>query len=89
VRVRHAAFGIGLGNTRLTQVGSSVGTGRAGAAVAAVLLNSSPFFVAVLARFVLADPITRLRAAGLVIGFRGCCSSSLEIPAISPTGGGW
>ena len=65
------AFGIGLGNTTLTQVGISVGTARAGAAVAAVLLNSAPFFVAVMARFVLAEPITRLRAAGLVIGFGG------------------
>jgi O-acetylserine/cysteine efflux transporter len=65
------AFAIGLGNTTLTQVGISVGTARAGAAVAAVLLNSSPFFVAVMARFFLAEPITRLRAAGLVIGFGG------------------
>jgi drug/metabolite transporter (DMT)-like permease len=40
------ASGVGFGNTTLTQVGISVGTGRAGAAVAAVLLNSSPFFVA-------------------------------------------
>jgi drug/metabolite transporter (DMT)-like permease len=65
------AFAIGLGNTTLTQVGISVGTARAGAAVAAVLLNSSPFFVAVIAWFALAEPITRLRAAGLVIGFGG------------------
>jgi drug/metabolite transporter (DMT)-like permease len=65
------AFAIGLGNTTLTQVGISVGTARAGAAVAAVLLNSSPFFVAVIAWFSLAEPITRLRAAGLVIGFGG------------------
>src|SRR6201996_9271130 len=65
------AFAIGFGNTTLTQVGISVGTQRAGAAVAAVLLNSSPFFVAVSARFALAEPITRLRAAGLVIGFGG------------------
>ena len=62
---------IGFGNTTLTQVGISVGTQRAGAAVAAVLLNSSPFFVAVIARFALDEPITRLRAAGLVIGFGG------------------
>jgi drug/metabolite transporter (DMT)-like permease len=65
------AFAIGFGNTTLTQVGISVGTDRAGAAVAAVLLNSSPFFVAVIARFVLGETITRLRAAGLVIGFGG------------------
>src|ERR1700733_3452329 len=59
------ALGIGLGNTTLTQVGISVGTARAGAAVASVLLNSSPFFVA------LREPVTRLRAIGLVIGFGG------------------
>jgi len=45
------AAAIGFGNTTLTQVGISVGTARAGAAVAAVLLNSSPFFVALIARF--------------------------------------
>jgi len=62
---------IGFGNTTLTQVGISVGTARAGAAVASVLLNSSPFFVALIARFGLGEPITRLRAIGLVIGFGG------------------
>jgi drug/metabolite transporter (DMT)-like permease len=65
------ALAIGLGNTTLTQVGISVGTDRAGAAVASVLLNSSPFFVAVIARFALAESITRLRAVGLVVGFGG------------------
>jgi len=65
------ALGIGFGNTTLTQVGISVGTDRAGAAVASVLLNSSPFFVALFARFWLREPITRLRAIGLVIGFSG------------------
>lgn len=65
------ALAIGFGNTTLTQVGISVGTARAGAAVASVLLNSSPFFVALIARFGLREPITRLRAIGLVIGFAG------------------
>jgi drug/metabolite transporter (DMT)-like permease len=65
------ALAIGFGNTTLTQVGISVGTDRAGAAVASVLLNSSPFFVALIARFALGEPITRLRAVGLVIGFGG------------------
>ena len=65
------ALAIGFGNTTLTQVGISVGTDRAGAAVAAVLANTAPFFVAIIARFVLAERITRLRAAGLVIGFAG------------------
>src|ERR1700761_6113373 len=65
------ALAIGFGNTTLTQVGISVGTERAGAAVAAVLANSAPFFVAIIARLALAETITRLRAAGLVIGFGG------------------
>jgi drug/metabolite transporter (DMT)-like permease len=65
------AFAIGFGNTTLTQVGIGVGTARAGAAIASVLLNSSPFFVALIARFALGEPITRLRAIGLVIGFGG------------------
>jgi drug/metabolite transporter (DMT)-like permease len=65
------ALGIGFGNTTLTQVGISVGTERAGAAVAAVLANSAPFFVAIIARFALGERITRLRAAGLIIGFGG------------------
>jgi drug/metabolite transporter (DMT)-like permease len=65
------ALAIGFGNTTLTQIGISVGTQRAGAAVSAVLANSAPFFVAVIARFALDEPITRLRALGLVIGFGG------------------
>jgi drug/metabolite transporter (DMT)-like permease len=74
------AFAIGFGNTTLTQVGISVGTDRAGAAVASVLLNSSPFFVALLARFWLQEPITRLRAIGLVIGFGGVLLVVLSDP---------
>ena len=65
------AFAIGFGNTTLTQVGISVGTDRAGAAVAAVLANSAPFFVALIARVWLHESITRLRAAGLVVGSAG------------------
>jgi drug/metabolite transporter (DMT)-like permease len=65
------AFAIGFGNTTLTQVGISVGTARAGAAVASVLLNTSPFFVALIARLALQESITRLRAIGLLIGFAG------------------
>ena len=65
------AFAIGLGNTTLTQVGISVGTDRAGAAVAAVLAQ----LLAVLrrgARSVRAGRADHaLRAAGLVIGFGG------------------
>ena len=74
------AFAIGVGNTTLTQVGISVGTQRAGAAVAAVLLNTAPFFVALIARFALAERITRLRATGLVIGFAGVLLVVLSDP---------
>jgi drug/metabolite transporter (DMT)-like permease len=74
------AFAIGFGNTTLTQVGISVGTQRAGAAVAAVLLNSSPFFVALIARAALDEPITPVRAAGLVIGFAGVLLVVLSDP---------
>ncbi len=74
------AFGIGFGNTTLTQVGISVGTQRAGAAVASVLLNTAPFYVALIARFALAEPITRLRAGGLVIGFAGVLLVVLSDP---------
>ncbi|HEY6396900.1 MAG TPA: DMT family transporter [Solirubrobacteraceae bacterium] len=74
------AFAIGFGNTTLTQVGISVGTERAGGAVAAVLANSAPFFVALIARLALAEPITRLRAAGLVIGFGGVLMVVLSDP---------
>ena len=74
------AAAIGFGNTTLTQVGISVGTQRAGAAVAAVLANSAPFFVAVIARFALDEPITRLRALGLVVGFGGVVLVVLSDP---------
>jgi probable blue pigment (indigoidine) exporter len=65
------AFLIGFGNTTVTQVAISVATDRAGAAVASVLLNSSPFMVAIASRLLFAERITRLRAVGLVVGFAG------------------
>lgn len=71
---------IGFGNTTLTLVGISEGTSRAGAAVASVLLNSSPFFVAVLSRTLLHEPISRLRALGLVVGFAGVLAVVLSDP---------
>ena len=75
-----AAALIGFGNTTLTLVGISEGTSRAGAAVASVLLNSSPFFVAILARIVLAERISRLRGFGLVVGFTGVLGVVLADP---------
>ena len=47
------------------------GTLRAGPAIAAVLLNTAPFFVAVIGRLALHERVTALRALGLVIGFTG------------------
>jgi len=62
---------LGAGNITITLIAISEGTRLAGAAVASVLLNSAPFFVAVLARLFLDERLTPLRAAGLVAGFAG------------------
>jgi drug/metabolite transporter (DMT)-like permease len=65
------ACAIGCGNVVLTLAGISEGTSLAGAAVASVLLNSAPFFAALLARVCLNERLTSLQIAGLVIGFAG------------------
>ncbi len=62
---------LGAGNITITLIAISEGTRLAGAAVASVLLNSAPFFVAVLARLFLGERLTPLRTAGLVAGFAG------------------
>src|SRR3954453_19335601 len=74
------AFLIGLGNTTITQVAISVATDRAGAAVASVLLNTSPFIVAIAGRLWLAERISRLRAVGLTVGFAGVVAIVLADP---------
>jgi drug/metabolite transporter (DMT)-like permease len=81
------ALAIGFANTTLTLVGISEGTDRAGAAVASVLLNSSPFFVALLARGMLAERISRLRAVGLGVGFAGVLGVVLADPGDVAHGG--
>ena len=61
------AFLIGLGNTTITQVAMaamSAAADRAGAAVASVLLNSSPFMVAIASRLLFAERITRSEPSG-------------------------
>lgn len=65
------AAAMGLGGTTLSLAGLAEATTRAGPAVAAVLLNTAPFFVAVIARLALAETVTTLRAIGLVVGFAG------------------
>ncbi len=77
---------IGFGNTTLTLVGISEATSRAGAAVAAVLLNTAPFFVALLGRMLLAERINALRAVGLVVGFTGVLAVVLSDPGDVATG---
>ena len=62
---------MGLGGTTLSLAGLAEGTSRAGPAIAAVLLNTAPFFVAVIGRLALDERVTALRAFGLVIGFAG------------------
>jgi drug/metabolite transporter (DMT)-like permease len=70
----------GAGNVSLSLMGMSEGTSRAGPAVAAVLLNCAPFFVAVIDRLALHERITALRAAGLVVGFSGVAMIVLSDP---------
>jgi drug/metabolite transporter (DMT)-like permease len=65
------ALGIGFCNTTLTLAGISEGTRLAGPAVASVLLNTAPFFAALLARVFLAERISALRASGMTIAFAG------------------
>jgi drug/metabolite transporter (DMT)-like permease len=62
---------MGLGGTTLSPAGLAEGTNRAGPAIAAVLLNTAPFFVAVIGRVTLKERVTALRAFGLVLGFAG------------------
>lgn len=62
---------MGLGGTTLSLAGLAEGTSRAGPAIAAVLLNTAPFFVALIGRLALHERVTALRAFGLVIGFAG------------------
>jgi drug/metabolite transporter (DMT)-like permease len=65
------AAAVSVGNVVLTLAGIAEGTRLAGAAIASVLLNSAPFFVALGARVWLAEQLTRRQVAGLVIGFAG------------------
>jgi drug/metabolite transporter (DMT)-like permease len=65
------AAAIGFGGTTLSLAGLAEGTDRAGPAIAAVLLNTAPFWVAVIGRLALGEHVTALRALGLAVGFAG------------------
>jgi drug/metabolite transporter (DMT)-like permease len=71
LRLGGFAAAMGFGGTTLSLAGLAEGTSRAGPAIAAVLLNTAPFFVAVIGRLALHERVTTLRALGLVIGFAG------------------
>jgi drug/metabolite transporter (DMT)-like permease len=77
------AAAISVGNVVLTLAGIAEGTRLAGAAIASVLLNSAPFFAAVLAWPLLGERLGRRHAAGLVAGFTG-----ILLIAGSPTASG-
>jgi drug/metabolite transporter (DMT)-like permease len=62
---------IGACNTTLTLMGIAEGTARAGAAIAAVLLNSSTLIAAALAWLLLRESLGPVAIAGLIVGFAG------------------
>jgi len=81
------ALFVGLGSTTLSLAGLALGTQYAGPAVAAVLLNSAPFFAVLFARVSLHERIKLLRGVGLVIGFAGVVIIVLSNPTQTGSGG--
>ncbi len=71
---------VGLGTTTLALTGLGLGTVYAGPAIAAVLLNTAPFFAVLMARFTLDERIKLIRALGLVTGFAGVVIIVLSNP---------
>ena len=82
----YAAF-VGLGTTTLALTGLGIGTEYAGPAVAAVLLNTAPFFAVLMARITLDEKIKLLRALGLIVGFAGVVIIVLSNPGSMGSGG--
>ena len=62
---------LGLLNTTLVSAGIVVGTERIGPALAAVLTNTAPFFMALLALLFLHEPVRLATAAAVAVGFGG------------------
>jgi drug/metabolite transporter (DMT)-like permease len=86
-RIWFFALLVGLGSTTLSLTGLGLGTQYAGPAVAAVLLNSAPFFAVLFARISLNERIKALRGIGLVIGFVGVVIIVLSNPTETGSGG--
>lgn len=80
------ATAIGVANVSLVLIAINEATGRAGPALAAVLINSSPFFMTVLARLVLGERPSALRYAGLAVGFSGVLLILLAEPLRTGSG---
>lgn len=86
-RIWTFALLVGVGATGLSLSGMAIGTQYAGPAVAAVLLNSAPFFAVLMARVSLQERITILRGLGLVVGFIGVVIIVLSNPSETGSGG--
>ena len=80
------AFFVGAGSTALSLTGLGLGTEYAGPAIAAVLLNSAPFFAVLFARVTLNERIKLLRGIGLVVGFAGVVIIVLSNPTDTGSG---
>lgn len=83
------AVAVGVGSTALSLAGLALGTQYAGPAIAAVLLNSAPFFAVLFARVSLNERIKLLRGLGMVIGFIGVVIIVLSNPTETGSGGGF
>jgi drug/metabolite transporter (DMT)-like permease len=81
------ALVVGAGSTTLSLAGLGLGTQYAGPAIAAVLLNSAPFFAVLFARITLNERIKLLRGIGLVVGFAGVVIIVLSNPTETGSGG--
>ncbi len=80
---------VGGGATTLSLAGLGLGTQYAGPAIAAVLLNSAPFFAVLIARFTLQERVTALRGTGLIVGFAGIVTIVLSNPGELGSGSGF
>ncbi len=80
---------VGGGATTLSLAGLGLGTQYAGPAIAAVLLNSAPFFAVLMARFTLQERVTALRGTGLIVGFAGIVTIVLSNPGELGSGSGF
>jgi drug/metabolite transporter (DMT)-like permease len=81
-RLASWTFLTGVIGVAVTLGGITEGTARAGGGNAAVLVNTAPFFIVVLGRLFLGEPIARLVAVGLAVGFAGV------VMVVSPQLGG-